>query len=146
MLVDRYHIHTKHNLAATVASWYLAINSDLYICTIEHTSCAFARTTKKLPFWRTSANHSFCAQWHLCKVTHSLGLLSQNHDFCVFVIFTFLHIVISTFLEIGQMSISLEIYFKQYKFFGMGLGLVWDCPQNISAPIMSCLLPTQPNI
>ena len=44
------------------------------------------------------------------------------------------------------MSISLEIYFKQYKFFGMGLGLVWDCPQNISAPIMSCLLPTQPNI
>ena len=27
--VDRYHIHTKRNLVATVASWYLTINSDL---------------------------------------------------------------------------------------------------------------------
>ena len=115
----------------------------LHLHNRTHQLC-ICQNNKKLPFWRTSANHSFCAQWHLCKVTHSLGLLSQNHDLCVFVIFTFLHIVISTFLEIGQMSISLEIYFKQYKFFGMGL--VWDCPQNISAPIMSRLLPTQPNI
>ena len=27
--VDRYHIHTKHNLVATVASQYPTINSDL---------------------------------------------------------------------------------------------------------------------
>ena len=103
MLVDRYHIHTKHNLAATVASRYLlAINSDLYICTIEHTSCAFARTTNNCQF-DEQVHIILFAHNDICAKSLTVQICYRKIMTCVFLSFLFFCIVI----EINQISIPI---------------------------------------
>ena len=136
MLVDRYHIHTKHNLAATVASRYLAINSDLYICTIEHTSCAFARTTKNCHFDEQVQIILF-AHNDICVKSLTVQVCYRKIMTCVFLSFLLFCILLFPLSqELAKCPFPLKYILNNINFldgfgFGLGLSSKYKCSDNV---------------